>query len=384
MPNLTEAHRSRLAGRGTGRQIALIPMTPTPSLRYALLGTGSVARWHLQEFSKQPATEVVGFQDVSATALARFAAETHPSVPRFSDPEELLATARPDIVSICTPNKFHHDLTLLALRHGCHVYCEKPMAMTLAEAEAMEAARAAAGRRGAINFSYRGNPGFRFARHLIATGELGRLYRVHAVYLQSHFASPAVRWAWRNDAALAGFGALGDLGVHMIDAVTFITGLSYARAVGLAQVLVPEKPDPAGVIRPVTTDTNASFLAEMQGGVVATFETSQCAPGYGNWHRIEVSGERGTLVVCSDWPDTLRLFAGAGLTAYSTWKSDLPEVHVPSGFRDALSPMGMSGFVRALRGDTGEHATFADGVAAQRVLEALGTSMKTHAWSPCA
>ncbi len=169
------------------------------------------------------------------------------------------------------------------------------MAMTVAEAESMEAARAAAGKLGGINFSYRNNHAFRFARELLAAGELGRLMRVSAVYLQSFLGAPATPYSWRNDVSLAGFGALGDLGVHMIDGVFFLTGLDYRRVVGLAQTLIPEKPDAGGVTRKITTDTNAAFLAELAGGVVATFETTQVAPGYGNYFRIEISGERGTL-----------------------------------------------------------------------------------------
>jgi hypothetical protein len=123
----------------------------------------------------------------------------------------MLRETRPDLVSICTPNKFHHPATLLALEHGAHVMSEKPMAMTVAEAEAMEAARSKTGKLGGINFSYRNVPAFRFARELIAAGELGRILRVNTVYLQSFLGAPATAHSWRNDAALAGFGALGIL-----------------------------------------------------------------------------------------------------------------------------------------------------------------------------
>ncbi len=351
----------------------------SPSLRYAVIGMGGVAQVHLNQISAQAGVTVVGLSDPTDPAGWRVPA-AHAGVPRFQDTEQMLRETRPDLVSICTPNKFHHDLTLLALRHGAHVSCEKPLAMTVAEAESMEAARSAAGRLGGINFSYRNVAAFRFARELIAAGELGRIQRVNTVYLQSFLGAAATLYSWRNDAALAGFGALGDLGVHMIDGVRFVTGLEYRRVVGLAQTLVPEKPDAAGRMRPATTDTNAAFLAELTGGVVATFETTQVAPGYGNFFRIELSGERGTLAVHSDHPEELWLRAGATLTRYATWKTDIPLQQLPTEFLGRGAPPTPGAIVPAIRGEKVDFPTFADGLKAQRVLGALLDSMRTGAW----
>jgi len=351
----------------------------TSPLRYAVIGLGGVAQVHLRDIAAQPGVTVVGLADVTDPQTWRVHA-AHAAVPRFQAVEKMLRETKPDLVSICTPNKFHCEYTLLALSHGAHVACEKPMAMTVAEAEAMEAARATAGKLGGINFNYRGVPAFRFARELIAAGELGRLRRVNAVYLQSFLGAPATPYSWRNDRELAGFGALGDLGVHMIDGVYFLTGLDYRRAVGLAQTLLPEKPDAAGRMHPVTTDTNAAWLAELAGGVVATFETTQVAPGYGNYFRIEISGERGTLAVHSDSPEALWLRAGASLTRYDTWKTDLPLQQLPTGFLGRGGPASPAAIVPAIRGEQVDFPTFADGLRAQRVLGAILDSMKTGAW----
>jgi predicted dehydrogenase len=356
---------------------------PTSPLRYAVIGAGGIAAYHLRDIGSQPGVEIVGLADTADPATWRLAPE-YAAVPRFQDAEKMLRETKPDLVSVCTPNKFHHSLTLLALRHGAHVACEKPMAMTVAEAEEMEAARAAAGRLGGINFSYRNNPAFRFARELIARGELGRVLRVNSVYLQSFLGAPATRHSWRNDIALAGFGALGDLGVHMIDGVRFLTGLDYRRVVGLAQTLIPEKNDAAGVARPVTTDTNAAFLAELSGSVIATFETTQVAPSYGNFFRIEISGERGTLAVHSEHSDELWLRTGGLLTHHATWKTDLPLQKIPTDFAATGAPPTPGAIVHAIRGAAVDFPTFADGLRAQRVLGAILDSMKTGAWQTLA
>lgn len=355
----------------------------TPDLRYAVFGAGGISSVHLNAIASQPGVSLVGVCDPADPARWRLPA-AYAGVPRFQDPERMLAEVKPDLVSVCTPNKFHCELTLLALRHGAHVACEKPMAMTLAEAEQMEAARAAAGRLGGINFSYRNVAAFRFARELVARGELGRLFRVQCVYLQSFLGAPATPYAWRNDLSLAGFGALGDLGVHMLDGVHFITGLNYRRVVGLKQTLIPEKPDAAGAMQRVTTDTNAAWLSELDGGVVALFETSQVAPGYGNYFRIELSGEQGTLAVRSDTPDDVSLCAGATMTRYATWKTDLPRQQVPTEFVNSAKPVTPGGIVPAIRGVAVDYPTFDDGLRTQRMLEAIGTSMQTQAWQTVA
>ncbi len=231
-------------------------MTNSP-LRYAVIGAGGIAQVHLQAIATLPGVEVVGIADPADPKTWRISGP-HAGAPRFTDMGQMLQETKPDLVSICTPNKFHHPATLLALEHGAHVACEKPMAMCVAEAGAMETARARAGKLGGINFSYRNVPAFRFARELIAHGELGRLLRVNTVYLQSFLGAPATAYSWRNDVTLAGFGALGDLGVHMIDGVHFLTGLDYRRVVGHAQTLIPEKADAAGQPRPATAISSAS------------------------------------------------------------------------------------------------------------------------------
>jgi predicted dehydrogenase len=350
-----------------------------PPLRYAVIGTGGIANHHLKLVLDRGGVEVVGLSDASEENLAR-AGKQHPKAFRHRDPVAMMRKAEPDLVSICTPNKFHCSLVLAALAAGAHVICEKPMAMTLGEARRMEAARRRAHRLGLINFSYRNCASFRFAREMVAAGELGTVQRVNVVYLQSWLGAPSARFSWRNDRSVAGFGALGDLGVHMIDAARFITGLDYRRAIGLAQVLVPKKQDAAGKLRSVTADTNAAFLAEFEGGVLGTFETSQVAVGYGNHHRVEVSGTRGTLAVLSSDDRQVWMNVGDRLSNYGTWTTSLPAVTIPSSFDSFQAPSSPGVLVDVIRGKKHPYPTFEDGVRAQAVLEAILRSMKSGRW----
>jgi predicted dehydrogenase len=348
-------------------------------IRYAVIGTGGMAHEHVRQFTAREGVSVVGLSDPHPEALARFASR-HPDAVAAPDATTMLREAKPDVVSIVTPNKFHHDLTRLCLEAGAHVACEKPMAMTLDEARAMESARQAAGRIGLINFSYRHHPSLRFLRELALQGDLGTLTRVNVVYLQSFLGAPAIPWAWRNDAALAGFGALGDLGAHMVDTARFATGLDFQRVVGTTQTLVPEKRDGSGHMRPVTTDTNAAFLAELTGRVVGTFETTQVAPGYGNHFRLEVSGTKGTAIWHSAQEKEIQLAAGETFSRYETWVTTLPVVTVPTGFVNAQRAQSPGVLVDLIRGATVEYPSFADGVKVQEVLDAIHRSQSAGAW----
>jgi len=349
-------------------------------LKYVVLGSGGIANFHITNFDSQPDVQVVGFQDISTAQLDRWKGR-YPNAIYSTDPAELLAKTRPDFACVCSSNIAHAPLTLAALKARVHVMCEKPMAMNVAEAESMEKARADAGTIGAINFSYRCVAAFRFAREIIASGELGRVQRLNVVYLQSFLGAETTPWSWRNDASVAGFGALGDLGVHMIDGAGFVSSLTPVRTVGAAQTLVKHKKDPAGVSKPITTDTNASFLVEYDNGALGTFETSQVVPGYGNHFRIEISGEQGVLRFSSEDNEGIFMYVGRSLSRYSTWaKEAFPRVLIPTDFATRQPKSNMESFVRLLRGEKVDCPTFADGLRAQRVLNGIGDSMASNSW----
>lgn len=346
--------------------------------RVAIFGPSGIGRYHLDHLSRRN-TDIVAVCDVSDQNLDEARGRFYHAVVT-KDWEEVFET-KPDVVAVCTPNRWHCEITLRALKDGAHVICEKPMAMSLAEAQQMESARLAAGKLGYINFSYRNNITFRFARELIRQGELGKIRRVNVVYLQSFLGAPSNLFSWRNDIEVAGFGALGDLGVHMIDGVRFITGLEFERVVGTKQTLMPTKKDGEGNDRPVTTDTNAAWLAHLSEGPIATMETTQVAPGYGNYFRIEISGDLGTLAVLSDKDRELQMTVGRSLSGYDTWTTDLPIHQVPTGFASRQRADGPALLIDAINGIDTDYPTFADGVAAQAVLEGIEESIRTGAWA---
>jgi predicted dehydrogenase len=346
-----------------------------PELTYAIVGAGSAARTHLRDITARPGVRLVGIADPADPGQWQIDAD-QAGVPRFPDAAALFAAMKPQLVSICTPPKFHHHVAQLAFACGAHVACEKPLAVTLEEALAMEAARVRAQALGAVNFSCRNVPAFRLARQMVEDGEVGRIRRVTASYLQSYLGTPDSRWSWRDDIDIAGFGSLGDLGAHVIDAVRFVVNAEFLRVDAVLQRLQAEKKTVTGERRAITTDSNAMFLAELTGDVFATVETSQVASGYANFFRLEVSGDRGTLIVNREQPDTIGLLPASRQRPTTAVRAR----RIGPGAIRAPGPASPAGIVDAIRGRNVAIPTFHDGIAVQRVLAALTASAGRRGW----
>jgi predicted dehydrogenase len=213
------------------------------------------------------------------------------------------------LVDICTPGSSHAEIAIAALEAGKHVLCEKPLANSVAEAQAMVRAAEAARSRGvlaAVGFNYRRVPAAAFARQLVAAGRIGQIRHVRAQYLQDWLTDPYFPLTWRLRAEEAGSGALGDIGAHIVDLTQYITGQLITGVSGLTETFVRERPLPAGAsglsatggagTGSVTVDDAALFLARLDGGGLASYEASRFATGRKNGLRIEVNGERGSLV----------------------------------------------------------------------------------------
>jgi len=145
----------------------------------------------------------------------------------YTDWRDLVAADDIDVVDICTPGDSHCEIALAALAAGKHVLCEKPLANTVEEAREMVAAAEAAragGARSMCGFNYRRVPAVAFLRQLIATGRLGTVRHVRAVYLQDWIVDPQFPLVWRLQKDKAGSGALGDIGAHIVDLTQYVTG----------------------------------------------------------------------------------------------------------------------------------------------------------------
>jgi predicted dehydrogenase len=296
-----------------------------------------------------------------------------------------------ELIDVSTPSDSHAEIAIAALEAGKHVLCEKPLANTLEEAEAMAGAVAkASGLRAMVAFNYRRVPAVELARRLIAGGRLGVVRHVRAVYLQDWIVDPEFPLVWRLQRDLAGSGALGDIGAHIVDLSQHLLGDAITSVSGLTETFVRERPLPDGDGRgEVTVDDAALFVARFAGGAVGTFEASRFATGRKNGLRIEVNGSLGSLVFDLERLNELELYeAGdstAGFRRVLVTESDHPWVgawwppgHV-LGWEHTFTHQAHD-LLHAIAEGEDCAPTFADGLQVQRVLDAVLRSSETGAW----
>ncbi|MCO8243724.1 Gfo/Idh/MocA family oxidoreductase [Haladaptatus sp. AB643] len=207
------------------------------------------------------------------------------------------------------PNSIHADPTIAALEAGTSVFCEKPLAHTLDDAERMRDAARESDAVAGIAFNYRFVPAVRYAKRLIEDGELGEIRHVRGSYLQDFLADPDAPWAWRLDEEVAGSGALGDLGAHTLDLAGFLVGDrtgDIEDISGRLRTFVDERPvDGEDETRPVTVDDAYTAHATFENGAVGTFEASRFATGHKNDHSLEINGSEGSLRFSIERPNEL-------------------------------------------------------------------------------
>jgi predicted dehydrogenase len=225
-----------------------------------------------------------------------------------TDWKQLVGRDDIDLIDICTPGDTHAEIAIAALEAGKHVLCEKPVSNTVAEAEAMFAAAEVARQRGIRSmaaYNYRRVPALALARSLVADGKLGVIRHVRAFYLQDWIVDPEFPLVWRLRKDLAGSGALGDIGAHIVDLAQYILGDVLTGVSALTETFVKERPLPeassglsaiSGTARgEVTVDDAALFIGRFAGGALGSFEATRFASGRKNAMRIEINGSDGSL-----------------------------------------------------------------------------------------
>jgi predicted dehydrogenase len=293
-----------------------------------------------------------------------------------------------DLIDISAPGDMHAPIAIAALEAGKHVLCEKPLANTLAEAEAMASAAAAAyprGVRAMVGFNYRRVPALALARRYVRDGRIGTLRHVRAVYLQDWLADPQSPMTWRMQAERAGSGALGDLGAHVVDITRYLTGEEIVVTSALTETFTHERPfaDGSGT-GTVTVDDAALFTGRLSGGALASIEVSRNATGRKNGLRVELNGSDGSILFDLERLNELQIFArtdhgDSGFTTILVTEPEHPYVsawwppgHV-LGWEHTFTHQARDLLTAIARG-TQPEPSFADGLEVQRVLDLVQRS----------
>ncbi|MHB2263787.1 Gfo/Idh/MocA family protein [Aliihoeflea sp. PC F10.4] len=298
------------------------------------------------------------------------------------DWQRLIADSNVDVVSITTPNALHRPMAEAALAAGKHVWCEKPMGVTLADAEAMAAA--VGDRTTLVGYNYLRNPAFQHARHLIAQGRIGRLFHLRGWVDEDYQADGSLPWTWRCRSAEAGLGALGDIGVHLISLMQALAG-PIVSVVAETAAAYPTRPMPGGGDGPVENEDLASALVRFETGFHGTMTISRAAWGRKGSLGFEAHGTNGMLVFDQERLNELQLYVNEGETAEAGFRTILTSGEHPPygafcpapghslGFND-LKTIEAADLLTALAGGAKAGPDFAEALAIERVAHAIARS----------
>jgi predicted dehydrogenase len=305
---------------------------------------------------------------------------------------ELVSDPSVELVAITTPNHLHREMAVAALAAGKHVYCEKPMAISLADAEAMADAADKTNRITLLGYSFAKNPVLLTAKRLLEEGMIGRVFDFRGFIDEDYVADPNLPWSWRLCRENAGLGVLGDITCHLISIAHFLLG-PIASLTALAQTVHQTRPRSSGsTIRlQVENDDVSHALVRFRSGVCGVLASSRIAHGRKNGIRVELHGSNGTIVFDQERMNELELYVAGERRDIVGFRRILtgPE-HPPYGlfcqapghslgFND-LKIIEVAHLLNAIAGRERPLPTFGDGILIERVIHGFAESARDRKW----
>jgi len=376
----------------------------TSEIGAAVIGSGFIGTVHVEAL-RRLGVQVHGLLGSSAERAAARADQL--GVPRgYASLAELLDDDRVEVVHVTSPNHLHHGQVREILAAGRHVVCEKPLAMTSQESGEVVRLAAESGRVNAVNFNIRFYPLNQHVRELVAAGELGHVRLVTGRYFQDWLLLET-DWNWRLEPDRGGaLRAVGDIGSHWLDLLTFITGHRIVSVMADLATFIPIRRQPAGPVetfstaraaesveREIQTEDTATILLRFGNGARGSVAISQLSPGRKNSLQYEVDGSNAAVSWDSEQPDQLwighrerpneiliRNPALMGPAARAA--SALPGGHV-EGFADTFRSLFRAIYAEVGSGGPSErpdYPTFADGHDEMLVGDAVAASAREGRW----
>jgi predicted dehydrogenase len=384
----------------------------TQSLNVGLIGAGFMGKAHSLAYAAMPMffwpAPAIPQRKVIAEVTDELAAE---AARRYgyerwtSDWRTVIDDPSIDVVDIATPNDAHCEIAVAAAEAGKHIICEKPLARTRDEARRMLEGVERAGIVHMVAFNYRRTPAVALAKRYLEEGALGRVLSFRGTYLQDWSADPDAPLSWRFRKEVAGSGALGDIGTHVLDIARYLVG----EIDGVNAVLrthIAERPEQQGGAdklgaaarladaprAPVDVDDEVHTLLRFAGGAVGSLEATRNAYGRNNFLTFEIHGELGSITFNYERRDELQVcFAGDGGDRRGFRTVYTGPAH-PYG--EALWPIPALGigygetkiiecydFCRAVVEGTPVAPDFTDGYQIARICDAITESAATADWT---
>ena len=362
-------------------------------LGIGLIGTGFMGRAHALAFHNAKAVFDLPL-NLTLAALAdadpqraRQCAQSWGFETAHSDWQQLIDDPKVHLVAITTPNHLHFPMAMAALAAGKPVYCEKPLAVSLKQAEQMRQAAKAAGVVTRVGYNYQHNPIIQRARDMIQRGELGQIISFQGEFSEDFMADPASPWSWRCEATHAG-GALADLGSHLLAMARHLLGDVEAVCAD-SQTVHNQRPASAGGAeqRAIAVDDQVHGLLRFANGARGTVSSSWLKHGYKNHLSFEISGTLGTLAfdqerlnelrLCrAGQPGFQRLLAGPDLPGYAAFS---PAAGHQLGYNE-LKTLEVQELIMALAGQGGSGTDFHEAWEVERLAAAIRIAALEERW----
>ncbi|AWK89749.1 Gfo/Idh/MocA family protein [Azospirillum thermophilum] len=367
------------------------------TLNVGLVGSGFMGRAHAQAFRA-----VGGLFDLPLAPVLDILADRDEETARASaaalgfrrhtgDWRRLVEDPAVDVVAVTTPNRLHAPIALAAIAAGKHVYCEKPLATTLADARAMTAAAEARGVVTLVGFNYLKNPMIALAREIVQGGEIGEVTGFRGIHAEDFMADPDQPYGWRCEPDNAG-GALADIGSHIIAMARHLAGEITAVSGRLHTVHGSRPAAPGSTERKsVTVDDQAHALVEFAGGATGSLTASWIAQGRKMQLAFELTGTRGSIAFTQERFNELRLYTAGGRRGregytliaagpeHGDYGAFCPAPGHQIGFND-LKAIEVKALVEAIAGTSAAGPDFREACEVERVAEAIHRSHRDRCW----
>lgn len=371
--------------------------------RVGVIGYGFMGKTHTHSYKTIP----LYYENLPFTLKLEGICDTVPGVAEdaaarqgfayaTTDPDRIINDPAIDIVSICTPNVFHKELVLKALKAGKHVYCDKPLTTNAAESqEILDVLDSYPAQTTQVALQMRFYPAVMRAKELLEEGKIGRVFLFQCDYLHSSGIDPQKALSWKQNKAFGGGGVLLDLGAHAYDVMYHLLG-EYDQVYTITDIVYAQRPaSKGGELVKVEAEDTALTLARMKSGASGKILVSKVATGTMDELRIEIHGEKGALRFNTMNPGYLEFYDATqpenplgGLAGFTQidchQKYPEPGGHFPN-------PRFAIGFLRAHAGsmyhflekvDRGEKSSpsFAESAYVQKVMEACYQSAQDDGW----
>ena len=294
-----------------------------------------------------------------------------------------------DVVSITTPNAFHPEMAIAALEAGKHVWCEKPMAPAVEDAERMRDAARAGGKVAILGYNYIQNPVIRHIGALLESGEIGTVHHVRFEMDEDFMADPEAHFFWKSEAS-SGYGALDDFAVHPLSLIHALLGPVSQVMADMAKPFA-QRPLTEGGQRPVETFDVASVLIRLQSGAAGTLCVSRSAWGRKGRVAMQIFGSQGAILFDQERMNEFQLYRNEGHAANQGFCTVLASPDHPPYDRFLPAPGHGLGFndqkiiecrqlLAAMSGDDAHVIDFDEGLAIERTVHAMARSFEEGRW----